>query len=105
MTDFKHTDLSGRRVLRSFSKGGSFSDAVGVHNLAQEPLGFKCGFGPKGHGNLAQALAWVALFLPASPRKEHGASIEEVGSEGAICSGSNWGELITHLTGRGSESI
>jgi hypothetical protein len=86
MTDVKHTDLSGRRVLRSFSKGGSFSDAVGVHNLAQEPLGFKCGFGPKGHGisaqesvgfkcgfgpkghgNLAQALAWVALFLPASP--------------------------------------
>ena len=53
----------------------------------------------------AQALAWVALFLRASPRKEHGGSIEEVGSEGAICSGSNWGELITHLTGRGSESI
>jgi len=47
----------------------------------------------------------VALFLRASPRKEHGGSIEEVGSEGAICSGSNWGELITHLTGRGSESI
>jgi len=53
----------------------------------------------------AQALAWVALFLRASPRKEHGGSMEEVGSEGAICSGSNWGELITHLTGRGSESI
>jgi hypothetical protein len=53
----------------------------------------------------AQALAGVALFLRASPRKEHGGSIEEVRSEGAICSGSNWGELITHLTGRGSESI
>jgi hypothetical protein len=53
----------------------------------------------------AQALDWVALFLRASPRKEHGGSIEEVRSEGAICSGSNWGELITHLTGRGSESI
>jgi len=69
------------------------------------PVGFGAGFGPKGLGNSAQALAWVALFLRASPRKEHGGSIEEVRSEGAICSGSNWGELITHLTGRGSESI
>jgi hypothetical protein len=28
---------------------------------------FGAGFGPKGLGNLAQALAWVALFLRASP--------------------------------------
>jgi hypothetical protein len=35
--------------------------------LAQEPAGFEGGFGPKGHGNSAQALAWVALFLRASP--------------------------------------
>jgi len=47
----------------------------------------------------------LPYFLNGSPRKEHGGSIEEVRSEGAICSGSNWGELITHLTGRGSESI
>jgi hypothetical protein len=77
----------------------------GYEDLAQVCVGFKGGFGPKGLGNSAQALAWVALFLRASPRKEHGGSIEEVRSEGAICSGSNWGELITHLTGRGSESI
>jgi len=32
-----------------------------------EPIGFGGGFGPKGLGNLAQALAWVALFLRASP--------------------------------------
>jgi len=25
-------------------------------------VGFEADFGPKGHGNLAQALAWVALF-------------------------------------------
>jgi hypothetical protein len=75
----------------------------GLENLAQVCVGG--GFGPKGLGNSGQALAWVTLFLRASPRKEHGGSIEEVGSEGAICSGSNWGELITHLTGRGSESI
>ena len=30
-------------------------------------VGFEADFGPKGHGNLAQALAWVALFLRASP--------------------------------------
>jgi hypothetical protein len=28
---------------------------------AWEPVGFEGGFGPKGLGNLAQALAWVAL--------------------------------------------
>jgi hypothetical protein len=32
-----------------------------------EPVGFEGGFGPKGLGNSAQALAWVALFLRASP--------------------------------------
>ena len=32
-----------------------------------EPVGFEGGFGPKGLGNSAQALAWVALFLSASP--------------------------------------
>jgi hypothetical protein len=31
------------------------------------PVGFEGGFGPKGLGNSAQALAWVALFLRASP--------------------------------------
>ena len=34
---------------------------------AWEPVGFESGFGPKGLGNLAQALAWVASFLCASP--------------------------------------
>jgi len=36
-------------------------------NEAEVPVGFEGGFGPKGLGNSAQALAWVALFLPASP--------------------------------------
>jgi hypothetical protein len=31
------------------------------------PVGFEGGFGPKGLENSAQALAWVALFLRASP--------------------------------------
>ena len=39
----------------------------GLGNLAQEPVGFEGGLGPKGLGNSAQALAWVALFLRASP--------------------------------------
>jgi len=30
-------------------------------------IGLEGGYGPKGLGNLAQALAWVALFLRASP--------------------------------------
>ena len=34
-----------------------------------ELVGFEGGFGPKGFGNSAQALAWVALFLRGSPRK------------------------------------
>jgi hypothetical protein len=33
----------------------------------REPAGFEGGFGPKGLGRCAQALAWVALFLRASP--------------------------------------
>jgi hypothetical protein len=32
-----------------------------------ELVGFEGGFGPKGLGNSAQALAWVALFLRGSP--------------------------------------
>jgi hypothetical protein len=39
----------------------------GLGNLAQEPVGFEGDFGPKGLGNSAQALAWVPLFLRASP--------------------------------------
>src|ERR1700745_812123 len=35
-------------------------------------VGFEGGFGPKGLGNSAQALAWVPLFLRASPRKGAG---------------------------------
>ena len=68
-------------------------------------VGFEADFGPKGHENLAPGFSLGGVILRASPRKEHGGSIEEVRSGGAICSGSNWGELITHLTGRGSESI
>jgi hypothetical protein len=33
----------------------------------REPAGFEGGFGPKGLGRCAQASAWVALFLRASP--------------------------------------
>jgi hypothetical protein len=32
-------------------------------------VGLRSGLGPKGLGNSAQALAWVALFLPASPER------------------------------------
>jgi len=39
----------------------------GLGNIAQEPVGFEGGFGPKGLENSAQALAWVELFLRASP--------------------------------------
>jgi hypothetical protein len=98
---------SGYRTQpRSLSDFGAGFVPEGPWESRSRPEGpWEGDFGPKGLGNVAQALAWVALFLRASPRKEHGGSIEEVGSEGAICSGSNWGELITHLTGRGSESI
>ena len=44
------------------------------HNLAQEPLGFKYGFGPKGHGISAQVcVGFEGGFGP----KGHGNSAQE----------------------------
>ena len=47
------------------------SPLYGTQGSAKPPpwvcVGFEGGFGPKGLGNSAQALAWVALFLRASP--------------------------------------
>jgi len=47
------------------------SPLYGTQGSAKPPpwvcVGFEGGFGPKGLRNSAQALAWVALFLRASP--------------------------------------
>jgi len=56
-----------QEICQSGSEGGAKLIFVPTPISAQEPAGFEGGFGPKGLGNLAQALAWVALFLPASP--------------------------------------